>query len=144
MIYGLAKNVKKCLINLKYMNLREKSGIFPYFLFSWRSKWRSMTSNLKFSLWSMLTTKIRGCMQNFSLLSQFLRPNTACTKFDVTKCQSATPPPYFNLSPVFRIRSDPYHLVGSGSVSESVDKSKSLYFLKFLIVLLHFARFRNI
>ena len=39
---------------------------------------------------------------------------------------------------------DPYHLVGSGSVSESVDKSKSLYFLKFLIVLLHFARFRNI
>ena len=80
---------KKC----EKMSVEGKSGIFPYFLFSWRPKWRSMTSNLKFSLWSMLTTKIRGCMQNFSLLSQFLRPNTACTKFGVTKCQSAPPSP---------------------------------------------------
>ena len=27
-----------------------------------------------------------GYMQNLSLLSQFLEPNAACTKFDVAKC----------------------------------------------------------
>ena len=37
-------------------------------------------------------TTIRGCMPNFSLLSQLLETNAACTKFGVTKCRIATPP----------------------------------------------------
>ena len=49
-----------------------------------------MTSDLKFSSGSMTT--IRGCMENFSLLFQFLGPDAACTKFGVTKCRSAPPP----------------------------------------------------
>ena len=30
----------------------------------------------------------------FSILSQFLGPNAACTKFHVTKCRIVTPPLY--------------------------------------------------
>ena len=36
-------------------------------------------------------TTIRGCMQNFSLLSQFLGQNAASTKFGVTKYRIAHP-----------------------------------------------------
>ena len=54
-----------------------------------------------------------------------------------------------------RIRSDPYHLVGSGSdpyqealiwirVAPKDYSGKKSIFLKFLFFLLHFARFRNI
>ena len=52
-----------------------------------------------------------------------------------------------------RIRSDPYHLVGSGSVSGSVDMDRGsakgllrqkVYIFKIFIFLLNFARFRNI
>ena len=67
----ITKNVKTCLINLKQVNYREISGIFLYFLNSWRSKWRLMTSDLKFSSWSM--------------------HSAACTKFGVTKCENAPP-----------------------------------------------------
>ena len=30
---------------------------------------------------------MRGCMQNFNLLSQFLEPNADCIKFGGTKCR---------------------------------------------------------
>ena len=65
--------------------LINKSGIFPYFLSSLEVQWRSMTFDLKFSSWSLQMTTIRGCTQNFSLLSKFLGPNAACAKFGVTK-----------------------------------------------------------
>ena len=60
--------------------LINKSGIFPYFLSSLEVQWRSMTFDLKFSSWSLQMTTIRGCTQNFSLLSKFLGPNAACCK----------------------------------------------------------------
>ena len=42
---------------------------------------------------SLQMATIRGYLQNFSLLSQFLGPNAACTKFGETKCQIRTPTP---------------------------------------------------
>ena len=71
-----------------------KKGLFSrIFSSSWRLEWISMTSDLKFSSGSYQLTTIRGCMRNFSLLSRFLGPNAACTKFGVTKCRIVPPPP---------------------------------------------------
>ena len=44
MTYVVAKNMKTCLINLN--KIRVKKGVF---LNAWKYKWRSMTSDLKFS-----------------------------------------------------------------------------------------------
>ena len=43
----------------------------------------------------MQMTFIRGCIYNFSLLSQLLGPNAVCTKFGVKKCRIAPPLSFF-------------------------------------------------
>ena len=43
------------------------------------------------NLWSGYRSTMRGCMQNFSLLSQFFELNAACTNFGVTKRRIAPP-----------------------------------------------------